>query len=131
IARITTTDEDDHMPPAKTGKKLTSQQIDLLTRWIEQGANWQEHWAYVKPQRPPVPEKAGKGWAKNPIDHFVAGKLEREKLKPSSAADKTTLIRRAALDATGLPPTPQEVDAFLADSSTNAYEKVVDRLLAS
>jgi hypothetical protein len=131
IARIHAKDEDDRMPPVKTGKKLTPAQIDLLTRWIKDGAHWQEHWAFQKPQRPAVPPVKEKKWAKNPVDNFIAAKLEKEKLKPSPEAEKTTLIRRASLDATGLPPTPAEIDVFLADKSTNAYEKVVDRLLAS
>jgi hypothetical protein len=131
VARITTADEDDMMPPPVTKKKLTPSQIELLTRWIKDGAPWKEHWAYVKPERPAVPEVEGKDWPRNPIDPFVAARLEQEKLKPSPEADRPTLIRRASLDLTGLPPTPQEVDAFLADGSPEAYEKVVDRLLAS
>ncbi len=132
IHRLTAKDEDDRMPPAKSGKKpLTPAQVELLTRWIKEGAPWQEHWAFQKLQRPALPTVKEKKWTKNPIDSFVAAKLEKEKLKPSPETDKTTLIRRASLDATGLPPTPAEIDAFLADKSTNAYEKVVDRLLAS
>lgn len=131
MARVTAKDEDDRMPPLKTGKTLTSQQIDLLSRWIKQGAPWQEHWAFSKPKRPVPPELKDKGWVRTPVDNFIAAKLDAEKLKPSPEAEKTILIRRASLDTTGLPPTPQEVDAYLADSSTNAYEKVVDRLLAS
>ncbi len=132
IHRLTAKDEDDRMPPAKSGKKpLSAAQVDLLTRWIKEGAAWQEHWAFQKPQRPAVPVVKEKKWPKNPIDNFVAARLEKEKLKPSPEADKTTLIRRASLDTTGLPPTPAEVDAFLADKSATAYDKVVDRLLAS
>ncbi len=131
IERITTKDVDDVMPPTKTGKKLTPLQIDLLTRWIAQGAKWQDHWAFVKPERPALPPVKEKKWAVNEIDPFVLARLEKEGLKPSPEADKTTLARRAALDLTGLPPTPQEVDAFLADRSPQAYEKLVDRLLAS
>jgi hypothetical protein len=132
LARITAKDEDDRMPPAKSGKKpLTPAQVELLTRWIKGGAVWQEHWAFQKPQRPAVPQVKEKKWPKNPIDNFVAARLEKEKLKPSPEAEKTTLLRRASLDTTGLPPTPAEIDAFLADKSPQAYEKVVDRLLAS
>jgi hypothetical protein len=131
IARITATDEDEKMPPAKSGKKLTAAQIDLLKRWIAGGAAWQTHWAYDTPKRPVVPQVKDKKWPKNEIDHFVAAKLEKEKLKPSPETDKPTLIRRATLDLTGLPPTPDEIDAFLADKTPQAYEKVVDRLLAS
>jgi hypothetical protein len=139
IKRLDAKDPDDIMPPAKTNKKLTQQQKELLKRWIREGAPWQEHWAFVVPKRPGVPT-AGKGTGNkkdgvssttNPIDAFARARLEKEKLKPSPEADKTTLIRRATLDTTGLPPTPQEVDAFLADSSPEAYEKLVDRLLAS
>jgi len=131
LARITSKDEEELMPPPKSGKKLTAAQIDLLKRWIAEGAPWQSHWAYEAPKRPALPQVKDKKWPKNEIDHFVAARLEKEKLKPSSEADKTTLIRRAALDLTGLPPTPDEIDAFLADKSPQAYEKVVDRLLAS
>nr|AGW45562.1 planctomycete cytochrome C domain secreted protein [uncultured bacterium Lac161] len=131
VARITTKDEDDLMPPPKSGKKLTPQQIDLLKRWIAEGAPWQTHWAYEAPKRPALPQLKDKKWPKNEIDHFVLAKLEKEKLKPSPEADKTTLVRRASFDLTGLPPTPEEIDAFLADKSPQAYEKVVDRLLAS
>ena len=131
IARITATDEDEKMPPPKSGKKLTPQQIDLLKRWIAEGATWQTHWAYDAPKRPAPPAVKEKNWPKNEIDQFVLARLEKEGLKPSSAADKPTLIRRASLDLTGLPPSIEEVDAFLADKSPQAYEKVVDRLLAS
>jgi hypothetical protein len=131
IARITSKDEDEVMPPVKTGKKLTPQQIDLLKRWIAEGATWQTHWAYEAPKRPELPKVKDGKWPKNAIDHFVLAKLDQEKIKPSPEADKATLVRRAALDLTGLPPTPDEIDAFLADKSPQAYEKVVDRLLES
>ncbi|HEY0456776.1 MAG TPA: PSD1 and planctomycete cytochrome C domain-containing protein, partial [Verrucomicrobiae bacterium] len=131
IERITTKDADEIMPPPKTGKKLTPAQIESLTRWIAQGAKWQNHWAYVKPERPPLPKIKDKRWPKNEIDYFVGAKLDQERLKPAPEADKTTLIRRATLDVTGLPPTTQELDAFLADKSPQAYEKLVDRLLDS
>lgn len=131
IARITAKDEDDRMPPAKTGKKLTPAQIDLLKRWIAEGATWQSHWAYEAPKRPALPTVKEKNWPKNEIDQFILANLEKEGLKPSPEADKPTLIRRASLDLTGLPPTPEEIDSFLADKSPQSYEKVVDRLLAS
>lgn len=125
-------DDDDHMPPAKTGKQLTKAQIDLLRRWIEQGAKWAGHWAYIAPERPSIPEsgkrKAGSG---NAIDPFILAKLREKGLKPNKEADRPTLIRRASLDLIGLPPSVEEVDAFLADQNPDAYEKVVDRLLAS
>ncbi|HEY2951180.1 MAG TPA: PSD1 and planctomycete cytochrome C domain-containing protein [Verrucomicrobiae bacterium] len=123
--RITTNDEDDHMPPAKSNRKLTAPQIESIRRWIDQGAAWAKHWAYETPRRPEVPK------IKNEIDSFVLARLEREKLAPSPPAPKETLIRRVSLDLTGLPPTPEGVDAFLADKSADAYEKVVDRLLKS
>lgn len=119
------------MPPAASDRKLTKQQIELLRQWIDQGANWQVHWAYDPPKRPELPLIKDKAWTKNPIDHFVLAKLEGESLQHAPAADKTTLLRRVTFDLTGLPPTPAELDAFLKDKSANAYEKVVDRLLAS
>lgn len=133
--------EPDSLMPPK-GEPLTPAEIGLIRAWIDQGANWPEsadsagakqrdHWAFKAPARPPVPVARNKKWPRNPIDHFILAKLDAEKLKPSPEADRITLIRRVSLDLTGLPPTLQEVDAFLADQSPNAYEKVVDRLLAS
>ncbi|MGH9659508.1 MAG: DUF1549 domain-containing protein, partial [Bryobacteraceae bacterium] len=119
------------MPPSSSGLALTGAQIDLLNRWIEEGAGWQTHWAYAPPRQVQPPETKLAVWARNPIDRFVAARLEREGLKPSAEADRATLLRRAALDLTGLPPTPAEAAAFLADRSPEAYEKAVDRLLAS
>ena len=121
---------------------LTAEQIGLLRAWIDQGADWPEtadakgkdwrkHWAYVPPTRPELPKTAERSWPRNPIDHFILSKLEKEKLKPSPEADKVTLLRRLSLDLIGLPPTIAEVDSFLADSSPQAYEKQVERLLAS
>jgi hypothetical protein len=118
------------MPPPTTGKRLTLQEIDLLTRWIKQGAPYSPHWAYVKPVRPPVPDVRDHAWPKNDIDRFLLARLEKEKLRSSPEADRYTLARRLALDLTGLPPTIAEVDPFVADSSPGAYEKLVDRLLA-
>ncbi|HKS36979.1 MAG TPA: PSD1 and planctomycete cytochrome C domain-containing protein [Verrucomicrobiae bacterium] len=132
VARITSKDEDEVMPPPKSGKKaLTPEQIAKLKTWIAEGAQWQEHWAFVTPQRPPVPEVKNKRSVHNEIDHFVLARLEKERLTPAKEADKPTLIRRASLDLTGLPPTVEEVDAFLADKDPQAYDKVVDRLLNS
>src|SRR5260221_5936171 len=130
VERITSKDPDEIMPPTKSGKKLTARQIELLTSWIAQGAKWQEHWAYVKPERPTTPPVKDTHWPRNEIDKFILARLEKEGLKASPAADKPTLARRATLDLTGLPPTPQEVDAFLADKSPLAYDKLVDRLLS-
>ncbi|MEO8661914.1 MAG: DUF1553 domain-containing protein [Bryobacteraceae bacterium] len=119
------------MPPPTSGMNLTEAQIDTIKRWIDEGATWRTHWAYTAPVRPAEPVVKTKAWVRNPIDSFVLARLEREGLKPSPEAPKTTLIRRAAFDLTGLPPTREEVDAFLKDKSPDAYEKLVDRLLAS
>ena len=131
VQRITTPDADDLMPPAKSGKKLTSAQIELIQKWIAGGAEYKGHWAFEKPVRSAAPEVKNTSWAKNDIDKFVLARLEKEGLAPSKEADKATLIRRVTLDLTGLPPTSEEVDAFLADTRPDAYEKLVDRLLQS
>jgi hypothetical protein len=129
IARLITEDEDERMPPVKTGKKLTLAQIQTLKRWITQDAPYATHWAYVKPVRPALPQVKNKGWPVNPIDYFILARLERENLKPSPRADPNTLIRRVTLDLTGLPPTLEEVDQFSKDRDPQAYEKLVDHLL--
>jgi hypothetical protein len=131
IARVSSKDAEEVMPPIKSGKKLAPQQVELLRRWIAEGALWQKHWAFVPPERPPLPAVKTRKWARNEIDTFVLARLEHEKMQPSPEADKATLIRRVTLDLTGLPPTIPEVDAFLADRSPEAYSKVVDRLLNS
>ena len=131
ILRIRSDDPDDLMPPSKSGKKLTPQQIETISKWVDQGAKWGEHWAFERPQRPEPPAVKRSDVVRNAIDRFVLARLEHEGLEPSRQADRPTLIRRLALDLTGLPPTPDEVDAFMADRSPDAYEKVVDRLLAS
>src|SRR5581483_259075 len=129
--RIVSTEETEVMPPPKSKKKLTPVQIDLIKRWIDEGAHWSRHWALEPPQRPPLPKVKNRGWAKNAIDSFVLARLEKEGLTPSPEASREILIRRLTLDLTGLPPTPDEIDAFLADNSADAYEKLVDRLLTS
>jgi mono/diheme cytochrome c family protein len=136
VQRITSSDEDEVMPPK--GERLSSEQIALIRAWIDQGAAWpdagvnvKKHWAYEKPVRPSIPKVEQRSWPRNGIDYFVLEKLEREKLAPSPEADRATLIRRVSLDLTGLPPTLEEIDSFLADTSPRAYERVVDRLLAS
>jgi mono/diheme cytochrome c family protein len=131
VKRITTADADDRMPPPDSNKHLTPDQVEILKRWVARGGEYKQHWSFVAPVRPPVPESADAKWARNPIDRFILARLESERLKPSPEADKVTLLRRLHLNLTGLPPTPQEVDAFIADSSPNAYDKAVDRLLAS
>ncbi|MGH9769045.1 MAG: DUF1553 domain-containing protein, partial [Blastocatellia bacterium] len=129
--RITASDELMRMPPVDSGHKLTQAEIDLLLEWVRQGARWQRHWAFIRPARPSLPQIKNRDWPKNAIDRFVLERLEREGMAPSPEADRATLIRRASLDLAGLPPSPREVDDFLNDKSPNAYEKVVDRLLAS
>ncbi len=131
IKRILTKDEDDVMPPLKGGKKLTTTQVDLLQRWIKEGAKAEGHWAFATPKRPSIPQTKARVWGRNEIDYFVGRKLKSQNLKPSPDADKASLHRRASLDVTGLPPSPEELDAFLSDKSHDAYEKVVDQLLAS
>ncbi len=136
LKRLLTSDDSQRMPPTNSGKKITPQQIELLKRWIADGAEYQGHWAFIPPIRPEVPDLKSqisnfKSQISNPIDSFILARLDREGLRPSPEADKTTLIRRVTLDLTGLPPSPREVDAYLADTSDIAYEKVVDRLLKS
>ena len=131
VKRITHKDEAMRMPPADSGRLLTQAEIELLTEWIRQGAKWQSHWAFVAPVRPPLPSVKNTAWPQNAIDAFVLARLEQEGLQPSPEADRATLLRRVSFDLTGLPPTLQELDAFLNDTAPNAYEKVVDRLLSS
>ncbi len=130
LTRISAANKAVRMPPAQAGTTLTDAQIDIVRKWIEQGARWERHWAFVPPQRAALPPVRNEKAAHNPIDRFVLARLEREGLKPSPEADRATLLRRLSFDLTGLPPTPAEVDAFLADKSAAAYEKQVDRLLA-
>ena len=131
LVRVTTTDEDLRMPPADAAVQLTEAEINMLRRWIEQGAPWTEHWSFVPPARPRLPSVSRPDWVRNAIDTFTLARLDRESLSPSQPADRYTLIRRAALTLTGLPPTPDDVDLFLADPSPDAYERAVDRLLQS
>lgn len=131
IARITSTDPDLVMPPPETKRSLSDADKQILARWIDEGADYSQHWSFLPPQRPPLPAVKDAAWARTPIDHFILARLEAEGLRPSPEATKTQLIRRVTLDLTGLPPTLQEVDAFLKDGSPKAYEKVVDRLLES
>jgi hypothetical protein len=119
------------MPPPKSGQRLTSQQVEKLRQWIDQGADWREHWAFATPVRPVLPAVSDPAWVQNPIDAFVRRRLDQEPLTPQAEADPRTLIRRLSLDLRGLPPSPEEVEAFLADQKADAYEALVDRLLAS
>ena len=132
IRRVSSSDSRLRMPPVYSGaSKLSDGEIELLSRWISQGARWQKHWSFIPPIRPDRPEISDRSWPKNPIDYFVRARLDREGLKPMPQADKRTLLRRVSFDLTGLPPTPAEIDSFVGDKSSDAYEKVVDRLLAS
>ena len=126
IRRIFTEDKDDRMPPAKAHKALTTAQKESLKQWVAQGAEYQIHWAYLPVKRPAVAALAA-----HPVDAFIRHRLAAEKLQPAPEADKSTLIRRVALDLTGLPPSPAEVDAFINDAAPGAFERVVDRLSAS
>jgi hypothetical protein len=138
IRRITSGDPEEVMPPTKSNRKFSGAQISLITRWVDAGAPWGEHWAFRKLQKPPVPDATapnvkplGSGTSGNAVDAFIQARLVKEGLMPAPEAPRETLIRRLSLDLTGLPPTPAEVDAFVADADPAAYEKVVDRLLAS
>ncbi len=131
IKRILTADHDDLMPPEDSHRALKEAQKQLLRRWIAEGATFDSHWAFATPSRPAEPAVRNAAWVRNPIDRFVLAKLEAVGLQPSPEAAKEALIRRLSLDLTGLPPTTEEIDAYLADSSATAYERVVDRLLAS
>jgi hypothetical protein len=129
--RLVSDDPDERMPPRDSKRSLTKEQIASIRAWIEQGAKWEQHWAFVPPRRVPLPKVEQSEWLRNPIDGFVAARLEHEQLLHSQEADRATLVRRVTLDLTGLPPTRQEVAAFVADTSPNAYERLVDRLLHS
>jgi hypothetical protein len=131
IYRVLSEDKVDQMPPASFHKPLSEAQKQTLKRWVEQGAAYERHWAFVAPKRAALPEVNRAEWPRNAIDAFVLARLEAQGLAPAEAADRRTLIRRVTLDLTGLPPTPEAVAAFVADPSPDAYEKVVDRLLAS
>ena len=129
--RLIEDDPDAVMPPPESNLTLTDYEKALIARWIEQGAEWKPHWAFIPPGKPDLPALKNPSWPRNGIDHFVQARLEREGLRPTDEATKETLIRRVTFDLTGLPPTLEELDAFLADDSPTAYETLVDRLLAS
>jgi hypothetical protein len=131
LARMLSDDPDVVMPPPDQVKRPTPEQIQRIKTWIQQGAHWQSHWAFDRPSRPNLPEVSDPAWNQNPIDRFVLDKLQQQKLAPSSMASRATLVRRLFLDVVGLPPSPEQVDEFLNDQSEDAYEKLVDRLLAS
>ena len=129
--RLVTDNPDDLMPPPDSHKELKPEQIEIVRRWIAEGAKWQPHWSFVKPEKPAEPEVSKPDWVTNPIDHFILAGLDKAGLSPAPEADRRALARRAALDLTGLPPSPGEVEAFLADEDPKAYEKLIDRTLAS
>ena len=141
VRRITSSDPEVRMPPPDSGRELSSQQVEILRRWVEQGAPWQKHWTYIVPERvkPPGDSSTLRDFASrsdvstlsNTVDRFLSERIQQKELQPSPAADRTTLVRRLSLDLIGLPPTLREVDKFVKDKSPKAYEKVVDRLLAS
>jgi hypothetical protein len=131
VRRILSADPDILMPTPESHLSLTAREKAILIRWVEEGAVYKPHWAFTKVESPTVPKVKNEAWVKNDIDRFILKKLEDKRFKPSAEASKTTLLRRVSLDLTGLPPTPEEVKAFLNDPSPDAYEKAVDRLLAS
>jgi len=131
VRRITNSDPDERMPPSEAKKQLAPGEIELIRRWVAEGARWTEHWSLVPPIRAPVPAVHSPGWPHNPVDSFILARLEREGLTPSSEADRRTLARRLSFDLLGLPPSIEDVEAFLADDSPDAFERLADRLLAS
>jgi len=131
LDRIFSDDPEEVMPPPSTKKVLTPEQKELLKRWIAEGAEYQPHWSFIPPARPALPAVKNEAWSRNPIDRFILARLEQEGLTPAAEADRRTLARRLALDLTGLPPEPALVDAFVADPHPDAYERLVDTLLAS
>ncbi len=131
IARINSSDEETRMPPVDSRKLLTDDQKRILHAWIAQGADYAEHWSFVKPRRTEPPQVQNAAWPRNELDRYVLARLESEGLAPSPEADRHTLLRRLSFDLTGLPPTPEEIAAFIHDVNPDAYEQAVDRLLAS
>jgi mono/diheme cytochrome c family protein len=131
IRRITAADADTRMPPPDTKKSLKPEQVALLRRWIAEGAKYQLHWAFAAPARPPIPATRDSAWPRDAVDRFILARLERESLSPSPEANRVALIRRLTLDLTGFPPTLAEIDAFVSDQRPDAYERLVDRLMAS
>src|SRR5262245_3894460 len=127
--RITSEDETEKMPPPDSHKALTVAQTQTLRRWIEDGAIYAKHWSFIPPAKAELPKVSDEAWPRNEIDRFVLARLDAEGLKPSPEADRRMLIRRLSLDLTGLPPSAEEVEAFVADERPDAYERLVDRLL--
>lgn len=131
LARITSTDPDEIMPPPESHRTLEPDEVALLRQWIDEGAPYESHWAFDPPTRPQVPTFGGDEWTINPIDHFILHRLQEEKLAPSPEADRYTLVRRVYLDLIGLPPTPEQADVFVKNNDPRAYETLVDKLLKS
>ncbi len=131
VKRVTTTDAELRMPPAETKKSLTEDEVGLLRRWVAEGAKYQSHWAFVAPIRPAIPDTDNASWPRGVLDRFVLSRLEREGVAPSAESTRQTLIRRLSLDLAGFPPALAEIDAFVADNRPDAYERLVDRLMAS
>lgn len=131
VRRIESTDPDEQMPPAKSGKPLTEDERNKLIAWVKSGAEFKQHWSFIAPTRPAVPKVSDAKWPRNAVDNFVLARLATAGLKPSPEAPRETLVRRLYLDLLGLPPTLQQVDAFLKDKRADAYERLVDELLAS
>ena len=131
VRRITSSDPDEQMPPQETGHKLSPEEIESLKQWIAAGAHYAPHWSYTRPERPELPKVSRPEWCRNAIDFFVLSRLDQSALVPEAEADRYRLIRRVSLDLTGLPPTVEEADAFARENRPDAYERVVDRLLAS
>jgi hypothetical protein len=131
VRRITSEDAEERMPPVESGRQLTPEEIEKIKQWVAAGAEYSRHWSYEPPSRPPLPEVSRHEWCKNDIDRFILARLDKAGLAPEPEADRHRLIRRLSLDLIGLPPTIAEVDAFVADESRDAYERLVDRLLAS
>jgi mono/diheme cytochrome c family protein len=131
LRRIQSTDPDERMPPIEFGKGVSAEELAILKQWVESGAEYRRHWSYTAPTKPAAVVLEQSKWIRNEIDTFVLARMKTLDLEPNSEADRYALIRRLSLDLTGLPPTLQEVDAFINDSSKQAYENLVDRLLAS
>ena len=130
IARLTTVDKQEAMPPAKFGKKPTQSEIETLRRWIERDAKYAKHWSFLPPVRAPLPWVSNPSWVVNPIDEFVLARLDHEKFRPSVMVERSVLLRRASIDLTGLPPTLLEADQFAKDTRPDAYERAIDAILA-
>lgn len=131
VERILAEEGDGLMPPPDSNRQLTQSQKEILKRWISEGAEYKNHWAFEPPQRPDLPAVRNDNWIRNPIDRFVLAKLESEQMPPSPMAEREVLIKRLAIDLTGLPPTPEEVSDFVNDRDPLAYERLVDRMMAS